>query len=388
MVDVDARHVIIPGSQRDEQPATDGMDINLTIDSDLQYTTLNMLTKAVDNSQAKSGCVVVMQVADAQIPAMACYEPGQTPKETGNRAVTDSIEPGSVNKVVTFAAALEKGLITPTTVLNVDGSIDVGDVTVHDAWAHGPINMTATGILAKSSNVGTLMIAQKVGQDAFVDMAKKFGQGVKTGIQLPAETSGRFPAPSTWSVSTFGNLPIGQGVSISLLQLAGMYQAIANNGVRIQPTIVASTTVDGETTPTPPGATTQVMSPTTARTLLDMLRGTIQDGDTNHRGTAPGRGHHRLPGRRQDRHRAEGGPGDERLLADGDHLDLRRRRPGGQPEVRGGDHAGRPEGQFACRDDQLRAAVPRHRRLCHACGGRPAVGHRTAGVRPLRVLSG
>ena len=104
---------------------------------------------------------------------------------------------------------------------------------MHDAWAHGPINMTATGILAKSSNVGTLMIAQQVGQDAFVDMAKKFGQGVKTGIQLPAETSGRFPAPSTWSASTFGNLPIGQGVSISLLQLAGMYQAIANNGVRI-----------------------------------------------------------------------------------------------------------------------------------------------------------
>ena len=105
--------------------------------------------------------------------------------------------------------------------------------------AHGPINMTATGILAKSSNVGTLMIAQQVGEDAFVDMAKKFGQGVKTGIQLPAETSGRFPAPSTWSVSTFGNLPIGQGVSINLVQLAGMYQAIANGGVRIPPTIVA-----------------------------------------------------------------------------------------------------------------------------------------------------
>ncbi len=286
-VDVDGRHVIIPGSQRDEQPATNGMDIKLTIDSDLQYTTLNMLTKAVENSQAKSGCVVVMQVSDAQIPAMACYEPGQTAKQTGNRAVTDSIEPGSVNKVVTFAAALEKGLITPTTVLDVNGSIDVGDVTVHDAWDHGPINMTATGILAKSSNVGTLMITQKVGPDAFVDMAKKFGQGVKTGIQLPAETSGRFPAPSTWSVSTFGNLPIGQGVSISLLQLAGMYQAIANNGVRIQPTIVASTTVNGETTATPPGATTQVMSQKTSRTLLDMLRGTIQDGDTNHRGTAP-----------------------------------------------------------------------------------------------------
>jgi cell division protein FtsI (penicillin-binding protein 3) len=287
VVDVDARHLIIPGSSRDEVPATNGLDIDLTIDSDLQFTALQMLTNAVDNSRANSGCVVVMQVADAQVAAMACYEPGKTPKETGNRAVTDAIEPGSVNKVVTFAAALEKGLITPTTVMNVDGSIPVGDVTVSDAWAHGPIDMTATGILAKSSNVGTLMIAQKVGQDAFIDMAKKFGQGVKTGIQLPAETPGVFPAQSSWSVSTFGNLPIGQGVSISLLQLAGMYQAIANGGVRIAPTIIASTGVNGEMTPNPPGAATQVMSPTNARTLLDMLRGTMQDGDTNHRGTAP-----------------------------------------------------------------------------------------------------
>jgi cell division protein FtsI (penicillin-binding protein 3) len=287
VVDVDARHVIIPGSARDEVDAKDGMDIKLTIDSDLQYTTLQMLTKAVDNSRAKSGCVVVMQVADAQIPAMACYAPGQSPKETGNKAVTDAIEPGSVNKVVTFAAALEKGLVTPETVLEVPGSIDFGDATINDAWAHGNQKMTATGILAKSSNVGTLMIAQQVGPDAFVDMAKKFGQGVKTGVQLPAETSGRFPAQSTWSSSTFGNLPIGQGVSYNLVELASMYQTIANNGVRIAPTLVASTAVNGQPVPTPVGASTQVMSAATSRTLLDMLRGTMQGGDNYHRGTAP-----------------------------------------------------------------------------------------------------
>jgi cell division protein FtsI (penicillin-binding protein 3) len=134
--------------------------------------------------------------------------------------------------------------------------------------------------------VGTLHIAQAVGPDAFMDMAKKFGQGVKTGVQLPAETSGRLPAASTWSASTFGNLPIGQGVSMNLVQLAGMYQAIANGGVRIAPTIVADTSVNGVQTPITQ-ATTQVMSATNARTLLDMLRGTMQDGDNNHRGTAP-----------------------------------------------------------------------------------------------------
>ena len=287
VVDVDARHMIIPGSARDEVDARNGMDVNLTIDSDLQYSTVNMLSKYVDLSQAKSGCVVVMTVAQAQVSAMACYQPGETTRQTGNRAVTDSIEPGSVNKVVTFAAALEKGLIKPDTVLNVDGSIDVGGITVHDAWAHGPVDMTATGILSKSSNVGTLMIAQQVGPDAFLDEAKKLGQGVRTGIQLPAESSGVLPAQSTWSASTFGNLPIGQGVSITLLQLAGMYQAIANNGVRVAPSIVASTSVDGQLTQAPAGATTQVMSPDNAHTLLGMLRGTIQGGDTNHRGTAP-----------------------------------------------------------------------------------------------------
>ncbi len=287
VVDVDARHIIIPGSTRDETPALDGMDVALTIDSDLQYTVMQMLSGWVDKSMAKHGCVVVMDVATAQIPAMACYQPGETPRETGNKAVTDAMEPGSVNKVVTMAAALEKGLITPTTVFDVPGSIDVGNATIHDAWAHGPTDMTATGILGKSSNVGTLMIAQQVGQDAFIDMSRKLGQGVKTGVQEPAETSGRFPPLSSWSSSTFGNLPIGQGVSMSLVQLAGMYQAIANGGVRVQPTLIASTTVDGVTTPTPLGTQTTAMSPTTARTLLDMLRGTIQGGDNNHRGTAP-----------------------------------------------------------------------------------------------------
>ncbi len=287
VVDVDARHLIIPGSAREETPAVDGMDVALTIDADLQYTTMQMLSAWVDKSAAKFGCVLIMQVADAQVPAMACYTPGKSPRETGNRAVTDAMEPGSVNKVVTMAAALEKGLITPTTVFNVNGQIDVGDATIHDAWAHGPQNMTATGILGKSSNVGTLMIAQQVGPDAFMDMAKKLGQGVKTGIQLPAETSGRLPAQSTWSSSTYGNLPIGQGVSESLLQLAGMYQAIGNNGVRIAPTLVASTTVNGVTTPAPLGAQTLAMSPETSKTLTQMLHGPIQGGDAYHRGTAP-----------------------------------------------------------------------------------------------------
>lgn len=286
-VDVDARGQIIPGSAREERAAVNGMNIALTIDADLQYTATEMLRGRVEETRAKSGCIIMMTIREAHVAAMACYEPGKSARETGNRAVTDKIEPGSVNKVVTFAAALEQGLVKPDTVMTVDGQIPMGGITVHDAWGHGPIDMTGTGILAKSSNVGTLMLAQKVGEDTFLDYAKRFGQGDKTGIQLPGESSGKLPERSTWSSSTFANLPIGQGVAVTLVQLAGMYQAIANDGVRIAPTIVASTTVDGVTTPTPLGAPTTVMKPETADTLREMLRGTVQDGDVNHRGTAP-----------------------------------------------------------------------------------------------------
>ncbi|MBM9469245.1 peptidoglycan D,D-transpeptidase FtsI family protein [Nakamurella leprariae] len=293
-VDVDARSGIIPGSARNEVAATDGVDITLTLDNDLQHTVAQYVQQRVTETGAKSGCAVVMTADSARIAAMACFEPGKSVRETGNKAVTDKFEPGSVNKVVTMAAALEQGLITPDTVLTVDGEIGMGDVTVHDAWAHGPIQMTVAGILAKSSNVGTLMIAQQIGPDAFIRQSELFGQGVKTGVQLPGETRGDLPAQSSWSSSTFANLPIGQGMTVNLVQLAGMYQAIANDGVRVTPTLVQSMTSDGQPVEIPvssgaqaPGTQTRVMSAQTADTLKDMLRATVQDGDVNHRGTAP-----------------------------------------------------------------------------------------------------
>ncbi|GAA2014374.1 cell division protein FtsI [Nakamurella flavida] len=293
-VDVDAHGQIIPNTARDETAAQDGTDLQLTVDSDLQYVVQQKVAQRVAETGAKSGCAVVMTVKTGEIAAMACAEPGKTTREVGNKAVTDTFEPGSVNKVVTMAAAIEQGLITPTTVMTVDGSIKINDVTVKDAWSHGPIDMTATGILAKSSNVGTLMIAQEVGPDAFMAKAKLFGQGVRSGVQLPSDAKGVLPDPSTWSSSTFANLPIGQGVSMNLVQLAGMYQAIANDGVRITPTLVRSMTENGVAVPVPtqrglaaPGTAVTVMSPETAHTLRDMLRGTVQDGDTAHRGTAP-----------------------------------------------------------------------------------------------------
>ena len=287
-VDIDARGQPIPGTSRDETAAVDGGDVTLTIDANLQYTAAQMLNSALVSTGAKGGSAVVMSVKDAQIYAMVSDHRGETAAQVGNLAVTTPFEPGSVAKVITFAAALDHGLITPTTHFAVPDSIEIGGHTVHDAWPHSRVGMTATGILAKSSNVGTLMLAQQVGEDRFFAQLTKFGLGQKSGIQLPADSAGSVPPLSQWSATSFANLPIGQGVSVTLVQLADMYQAIANGGVRVPATIVASTTKDGVTTadPRPQGRPGDDRRRPRTR-CSDMLRGTVQGGDILHDGTAP-----------------------------------------------------------------------------------------------------
>ena len=166
----------------------------------------------------------------------------------------------------------------------VPDAYQVGGHLVHDAWSHAPANWTATGVLAKSSNVGTLMIANDiVGPAQFYDTEKKFGIGQKTGIELPGESAGRLPTPDTWSGTTFGNLPIGQGLSMTPLQLAGMYQTIANDGVRVQPRIVKAVVgPDGTSSPSSAPEKTTVVTPATARTVRGMLEAVVGKG-----GTAP-----------------------------------------------------------------------------------------------------
>lgn len=285
---VDARNRPIPDTISAQTPVVNGTDVYLSIDSDMQFIAQQYLLQQIKASKAKSGCVIVRDVgSDGQIRAMACAEPGKTDAEVGNRAISTPFEPGSVNKVVTFAAALERGLITPTTVLNVDGQIRMGGRDIHDAWVHGPIEMTATGVLAKSSNVGTLMIAQKVGEDAFAAELAKFGLGRKTGIELGGESAGILPPRTQWSATTFANLPIGQGVAMTMVQLVDMYAAIGNKGVLVSPTLIAGTGESGSFIPAKAPATSRVMSEKTAATLLSMLTATTQEGDLYHRGTGP-----------------------------------------------------------------------------------------------------
>jgi cell division protein FtsI (penicillin-binding protein 3) len=285
---------VIPGSERAERSPVPGSGLELTLDSDLQFTVAQMLRDYARKYHAKGASVVVLDARTAEVYAMAndvTFDPNNlaaaTPESLGNPAVSAPFEPGSVNKVVTAAAAIEHGVVTPDTVLQVPGELRVADRTVRDAWSHGTVNLTFTGVLARSSNVGVLLTAQLLGKDRFVDMLQRMGLGQRTNVGLPGESAGQVPPRDRWSGSTFANLPIGQGLSMTVLQMADMYQAIANDGVRIPPQIVrAEIGPDGTRTATPRPAGVRVVSPQAARTVRDMLRAAVQN-EPGQRGTGP-----------------------------------------------------------------------------------------------------
>ncbi|GAA3568384.1 penicillin-binding protein 2 [Amycolatopsis ultiminotia] len=288
-------NLYLPGTEHVLQAAVPGSDVELTLDSDLQYEVQRQLSDYVAQSNAKGGQAVIMDAKTGEVYALADdktfnpNDPSTLQSDLLNdRPVTTPYEPGSVNKVVTATAAIDSGIASPTSTVQVPGTIKIADRTVHDAWTHGTQTFTTTGVFAKSSNVGTLELAQKVGQDRYLDMLKKFGIGQKTGIGLPGESPGYVPARDQWSASTFGNLPIGQGLSMTVVQMAGMYQAIANDGLRVQPRIVKSEKKpDGTVVPEPAPKTEQVVSPQTAKTVRDMLRAVVQNAKSPNAGTAP-----------------------------------------------------------------------------------------------------
>jgi cell division protein FtsI (penicillin-binding protein 3) len=288
-------NVVIPGTERDLQAAVPGSDLELTIDSDLQYEVQRQLADYVQQSHAKGGQAVVLDAKTSEVYALAnntSFDPNDqstwTNEDLANPAVTTPFEPGSVNKVVTATGAIDYGIATPESTIQVPGQLQVADKTVHDAWTHGTQTFTTAGIFAKSSNIGTLLLAQKIGEERYADLLKKFGLGQRTGVGLPGESAGVVPARSQWSATTFGNLPIGQGLSMTVLQMAGLYQTIANDGVRVEPRIVkAKVNPDGTTVPEPAPKSVQVVGPQTAKTVRDMMRAVAQNGKGVQKGTAP-----------------------------------------------------------------------------------------------------
>jgi cell division protein FtsI (penicillin-binding protein 3) len=273
-----------------------GGTVTLTISQDLQFVVQHELDQMVNASGARRGQVCVMDrygnvLALAQNDTFNAQDPSSITASTQLDApIQLPYEPGSVNKVVAFSAALQKGRITPRTVVKVPDQLNTGGILMHDAWYHPTQRMTATGIIAESSNIGALKVAHKVGGTAWYDMARALGLGQRTGIELPGESAGVLPPMSNWSASTFANLPIGQGVSMTVLQMTSMYQTIANGGVRIPPRIVSSTTTpDGSvrTTPRPTGV--RAMSEKTATTLRTMLESVMMpNGGTGTKAAIPG----------------------------------------------------------------------------------------------------
>ena len=298
-VDIGGSGNVVPGSTRDEHPSVNGDTYHLTLDVDAQTYVQQATQQAKEKSGADSASVVVMDAKTGKIRAMATSDTINPQgdldkqldqgKEFGNRTVEAAYEPGSVAKVMTAAAAIQEGKTTPDEVLQVPGQIEMSGVTVKDAWEHGTVPYTTTGVFSKSSNVGTLMLADRVGQDSYDKYLKKFGIGQSLDLGLPGETSGYVPDLNQWSGGTFANLPIGQGMSMNIVQMTGIYQAMANSGVRVQPTLIDKvTTADGTDIPQPEPATTEVVSPQTARTVVDMFRGINQDDPTGvQQGTAP-----------------------------------------------------------------------------------------------------
>ncbi|OBI79489.1 cell division protein FtsI [Mycobacterium sp. E740] len=281
--------VVIPGSYRNRHDAVDGSTVMLTIDDDIQFYVQQQVQQARNLSGAKHVSAVVLDAKTGEVLAMAndnTFDPSQDigrqeDRELGNPSVSSPYEPGSVNKIITAASVIEYGLSNPDEVLQVPGSIHMGGVTVGDAWEHGTMPYTTTGVFGKSSNVGTLMLAQRLGPERFFEMVRKFGLGQRTGVGLPGESAGLVPPIDQWSGSTFSNLPIGQGLSMTLLQMTGMYQTIANDGVRIPPRIVKTTIApDGTRTDEPRPEGVRVVSPQTAQTVRHMLRATLQADPT------------------------------------------------------------------------------------------------------------
>ncbi|NUR90071.1 MAG: penicillin-binding protein 2 [Nonomuraea sp.] len=287
---------LIPMTSRTKQAPVEGRDVRLTIDRDIQWAAQRAVADQVRKSGASSGTTIVMDVPTGQILAMANAPEldlnnwrKAPPAQYVNRAAAEVFEPGSTNKVITAAAAMEAKLVTPDTVFRVKDNIRCADRILHDAHPHPPENMTYRQAVAESSNVGTIMAARKVGSARLYQMLKNFGFGARPGGGVPGEEAGLLPDYRTWNGSQSCTVAYGQGISVTALQMASVYQTIANGGVRIEPQIIAgSTDANGRYAAAPAGKQTRVVSETTAKEITTMLEAAVSAEGTGTLAAIPG----------------------------------------------------------------------------------------------------
>jgi cell division protein FtsI (penicillin-binding protein 3) len=286
LVEQDPDGLAIPQGMREVEPPARGRDLLLTIDKDLQFQAERALEEAVERNGAQGGQVIVLDPANGDVLAMASA-PGfdanaftEAPAAlTRNRSVTDVYEPGSVNKVITAAAALEEGVVSVRERIVVPGRIQVGDKVFHEAHPHPTMGMTLTDVIAQSSNVGTIMTAQRLGSEGLDEYLRAFGFGDVTGIDFPGEADGILMPAEDWWTTSMGTIPIGQGIAVTPLQMASVYATIANGGLRVQPRLVRGT-VDpsGEVVERPTVERERVVSARTAGFVTRMLAQAVAVG--------------------------------------------------------------------------------------------------------------
>jgi len=280
----------IPGSQRELVAAKSGTNIRLTIDRDVQWVAAEAIAKAVKDSAASSGTVIVMDPKTGEIVAHATaptFNPNNTKNVElslmRNPSVQDVYEPGSTGKVMTMAAALEEKTVSPTTVFTVPYMIRRGGEAFHDHDRHPIQHLTTSGILAVSSNTGTIQVGETLSHDTLYNYLRKFGIGSKTGSGLPGESAGLLRPVSDWSRTTAPTVAFGQGYSLTAMQATSVFATIANNGVRVSPTVIAGTSdASGHFTPAANRTSTRVISEDTAVKLRIMMESVVSS-----QGTAP-----------------------------------------------------------------------------------------------------
>ena len=324
-----------------------GQNVRLTIDQDLQWKAETLLAAQVAKTHALSGTVVVMDVKTGNLLALAAaptFDPASYGKAAATSLVDQALagvyEPGSTSKVMTAAAALSEGVVTPNSVVTVPGTLHRADRTFHDAESHGTEQLLLSGVLAKSSNIGAIEVGERLSPQTMWTYLTKFGVGQPTGLNFPGESAGILANYKDWNGSQRYTVLFGQGLSVNAVQAAGIFQTIANNGLRMPPRLV-----DGyQSAPRAPTTTT---APSTGRPgdhagrgqgAADHDGGRRQQGRHGARGRDPG-----LPGGRQDRHGPAVRP--DVWLLPGVHRVVHRDGAGRQPAAdRRGDPAATGEG--------------------------------------------
>ncbi|MFJ5231660.1 peptidoglycan D,D-transpeptidase FtsI family protein [Kitasatospora sp. NPDC088391] len=295
------RRVATAGGSRED--AVPGTDLRLTVNPDIQWAAQRAITDQVANAGAEKGYVVVQDVRTGQVLAMAT-SPGFNPNDLssaradqlGNAALQDAYEPGSTAKLMTMAAVLDTGTAKWDTHVTVPNTLQRADRVFHDDVDHETWYLTLAGVLAKSSNIGTIEAAEHLGptqaesNKVLAGYLDKFGIGRPSGLGFPGETRGILAKPEDWNGSQQYTIPFGQGLSVNALQATSVFSTIANGGVRVAPSLLAgSTGPDGRFTPVPAGAQTRVVTPETAKTLTEMLESVVTDEQgTGNKAQIPG----------------------------------------------------------------------------------------------------